>query len=225
VHRVQVRTIAEDTTLPRIVRRSGGSSLTRRPAQMVPLSAQGRDAVTIAEVASTGRDRVRDVLRDVNANGFDSLQPTCRCGPAAQGTLTQSARRERRPHRTDRGPQRGCLSCGCEPGPCAAGPTLPRVVAVARHRVATGHGGQPTDSRSRRRSPGGPRSWRPSFRRRPRRAHRRPAPRPDPSMTHFIARRRDDRGVGRMHHRRSRAARWRVAPAGAVRARSHDHAA
>jgi len=225
VHRVQVRTIAEDTTLPRIVRRSGGSSLTRRPAQMVPLSAQGRDAVTIAEVASTGRDRVRDVLRDVNANGFDSLQPTCRCGPAAQ-VHAHAVGPARAPTPPDR------------PGATTGVPELrvrARPLRSRAHPAARGGGGPP---------PGGHRArWA---------AHRLavapsqsgwaaerapviPSPavprtpsagrRPDPSMTHFTGRRRDDRGVGGMHHRRSRAVRWWVAPAGELRAGSHVHTA
>jgi len=42
---------------------------------MVLLSAQGMDAVRIAEVTFTSADRVRDVLHNFNTDGFDSLRP------------------------------------------------------------------------------------------------------------------------------------------------------
>ena len=64
VHRVQVRAISADegNRLLRIVRRSSGSVVTWRRAQMVLLSAQGMDAAKIAEVTFTsveeGRSRV-----------------------------------------------------------------------------------------------------------------------------------------------------------------------
>lgn len=74
--RVQVRTISNDEgkKLLRIVRRSSGSIVTWRRAQMVLLSAQGMDAVKIAEVTFTSPDRVRDVLHNFNADGCESLQ-------------------------------------------------------------------------------------------------------------------------------------------------------
>src|SRR3954465_1086837 len=77
VHRVQVRAISNDegNRLLRIVRRSSGSVVTWRRAQMVLLSAQGMDAAGIAEVTFTSPDRVRDVLHNFNADGFDSLKP------------------------------------------------------------------------------------------------------------------------------------------------------
>src|SRR5829696_4901366 len=77
VHRVQVRSISNDegNRLLRIVRRSSGSVVTWRRAQMVLLSAQGMDASGIAEVTFTSPDRVRDVLHNFNADGFDSLKP------------------------------------------------------------------------------------------------------------------------------------------------------
>ena len=40
---------------------------------MVLLSAQGMDVPTIARVAFTSEDRVRDVIRNFNADGFGSL--------------------------------------------------------------------------------------------------------------------------------------------------------
>jgi hypothetical protein len=77
VHRVQVREISNDegNRLLRIVRRSSGSVVTWRRAQMVLLSAQGMDPAGIAEVTFTSPDRVRDVLHSFNADGFDSLKP------------------------------------------------------------------------------------------------------------------------------------------------------
>src|SRR3954454_12401339 len=76
VHRVQVRSISNDegNRLLRIVRRSSGSVVTWRRAQMVLLSAQGMDAAGIAEVTFSSPDRVRDVLHYFNADGFDSLR-------------------------------------------------------------------------------------------------------------------------------------------------------
>jgi transposase len=42
---------------------------------MVLLSAQGMDVTAIAEVTFTSPDRVRDVIHNFNADGFDSLRP------------------------------------------------------------------------------------------------------------------------------------------------------
>ena len=47
--------------------------VTWRRAQMVLLSAQGVDVPAIARVAFTSEDRVRDVIRNFNADGFGSL--------------------------------------------------------------------------------------------------------------------------------------------------------
>ena len=57
VHRVQVRSISNDegNRLVRIVRRSSGSVVTWRRAQMVLLSAQGMDAAGIAAVTGPVR--------------------------------------------------------------------------------------------------------------------------------------------------------------------------
>lgn len=75
--RVRVREITNDegNRLLRIVRRSSGSVVTWRRAQMVLLSAQGMDTAQIAQVTFTSADRVRDVLHNFNADGFDSLRP------------------------------------------------------------------------------------------------------------------------------------------------------
>jgi hypothetical protein len=89
--RVRVREIDDDEgqRLVRIVRRGSGSVVTWRRAQMVLLSAQGMGVSAIAEVAFTSEDRVRDVIRNFNADGFSSLQPKLivqrRPSPAAGG--------------------------------------------------------------------------------------------------------------------------------------------
>src|SRR3954470_17760498 len=77
VHRVHVRSISNDegNRLLRIVRRSSGSVVTWRRAQMVLLSAQGMDPAGIAKVTFTSADRVRDVIHNFDADGFDSLRP------------------------------------------------------------------------------------------------------------------------------------------------------
>src|SRR5690242_18755194 len=56
---------------------------------MVLLSAQGMDAAAIAKVAFTSEDRVRDVIRNFNADGFDSLYPKYRAGHPPKFTLGQ----------------------------------------------------------------------------------------------------------------------------------------
>ncbi len=75
--RVHVREISnvEGNRLLQIVRRSSGSVMTWRRAQMVLLSAQGMDVAKIAQVTFTSPDRVRDVIHNFNADGFDSLRP------------------------------------------------------------------------------------------------------------------------------------------------------
>ena len=75
--RLRVRRIDDDEgrRLVRIIRRGAGSVVTWRRAQMVLLSAQGMDVPAIAKVAFTSEDRVRDVIRNFNADGFSSLYP------------------------------------------------------------------------------------------------------------------------------------------------------
>ncbi len=89
--RVRVREIDDDEgrRLVRIVRRGSGSVVTWRRAQMVLLSAQGMNVAAIARVAFTSEDRVRDVIRNFNADGFDSLYPRYRGGRAPKFTLGQ----------------------------------------------------------------------------------------------------------------------------------------
>jgi transposase len=89
--RVSVRAITNDegNRLLRIVRRSSGSVVTWRRAQMVLLSAQGMDATRIAEVTFTSVDRVRDVINNFNADGFDALYPRYRGGRPPTFTLPE----------------------------------------------------------------------------------------------------------------------------------------
>jgi hypothetical protein len=74
---VRVREIDDDEGrwLLRIVRRDPGSVVTWRRAQTVLLSAQGMPAAKIAEVIFASADRVSDVIRNFNDDGFDSLYP------------------------------------------------------------------------------------------------------------------------------------------------------
>jgi transposase len=89
--RVQVRDITneEGNRLLRIVRRSSGSVVTWRRAQMVLLSAQGMDVAAIAKVTFTSHDRVRDVLHNFNLDGFDALYPRYAGGRPPTFTLAQ----------------------------------------------------------------------------------------------------------------------------------------
>jgi len=89
--RVSVREISntEGQRLLRMVRRSSGSVVTWRRAQMVLLSAQGMDVAGIAKVAFTSPDRVRDLIHKFNADGFDSLVPRYAGGRPPTFTLPQ----------------------------------------------------------------------------------------------------------------------------------------
>ncbi|WP_246078894.1 helix-turn-helix domain-containing protein [Modestobacter excelsi] len=91
VHPVQVRPISNDegNRLLRIVRRGTGSVVTWRRAQMVLLSAQHMPVAKIAEVTFTSTDRVRDVLHNFDADGFDSLYPCYAGGRPPKFTLPQ----------------------------------------------------------------------------------------------------------------------------------------
>ncbi|MDX2683771.1 helix-turn-helix domain-containing protein [Streptomyces sp. NY05-11A] len=75
--RVRVGEIDDDEgrRLLRIIRRGTGSVVTWRRAQIVLSSAQGMPVTKIAEVTFTSDDRVRDVIHNFNADGFDSLYP------------------------------------------------------------------------------------------------------------------------------------------------------
>jgi transposase len=89
--RVRVREIDDDEgrRLLRIIRRGTGSVVTWRRAQMVLLSAQGMPVAKIAEVTFTSADRVRDVIHNFNADGFDSLYPKYAGGRPRTFTLPE----------------------------------------------------------------------------------------------------------------------------------------
>ena len=89
--RVRVREVSDDegNRLKRIVRRGAGSVVTWRRAQTVLWSAQGMSVAQIARLAFTSEDRVRDVLHDFNAEGFDSLYPRYAGGHPPVFTLAQ----------------------------------------------------------------------------------------------------------------------------------------
>src|SRR5437764_10486828 len=91
VHRVQVRSISNDegNRLLRMVRRSSGSVVTWRRAQMVLLSVQGMDVAQIAKVTFTSPDRVREVINNFNEDGFESLYPKYAGGRPPTFTLPQ----------------------------------------------------------------------------------------------------------------------------------------
>lgn len=74
---LRVRAVSDDEVnrLLRIVRRSSGSVVTWRRAQMVLLSVQGMDVAAIAKVTFTSADRVGEVINNFNDDGFDSLYP------------------------------------------------------------------------------------------------------------------------------------------------------
>lgn len=63
--------------------------VTWRRAQMVLLSAQGVAVAKIAEVTFTSADRVRDVIHNFNADGFDSLYPKYEGGRPRTFTLLE----------------------------------------------------------------------------------------------------------------------------------------
>ena len=88
---LRVREVSNDegNRLLRIVRRSSGSVVTWRRAQMVLLSVQGMDVSGIAKVTFTSADRVREVINNFNADGFDSLYPKYAGGRPPTFTLPQ----------------------------------------------------------------------------------------------------------------------------------------
>ena len=92
--RVQVRELTpeEGNRLLRILRRGSGNVVTWRRAQMVLLPGQGMPVARIAEVTFTSPDRVRDVIHNFEADGFDSLYPRYRGGRPP--TFTRAQRTE-----------------------------------------------------------------------------------------------------------------------------------
>ncbi len=92
--RVQLREITseEGNRLLRIVRRTSGSVVTWRRAQIVLLSAQGMSPPKISEVVFTDPDTVRDVIHNFNRDGFDALYPRYRGGRPQTFTLPSAGR-------------------------------------------------------------------------------------------------------------------------------------
>jgi hypothetical protein len=99
-----------------------GSVVTWRRAQMVLLSAQGMDVAAIAKVAFTSEDRVRDVIHNFNADGFESLYPNYKSGQPPKFSLTPIA---------ERGRHSGCTSARSRR---YARQPLPDSAAVGGHR-------------------------------------------------------------------------------------------
>ena len=89
--RVELREISneEGNRLLRMIRRSSGSIVTWRRAQIVLLAAQRMPAPKIAQVVFSDPDTVRDVIRNFNRDGFDSLYPRYRGGRPRTFTLPQ----------------------------------------------------------------------------------------------------------------------------------------
>ena len=91
--RVAVREISneEGNKLLQIVRRGSGSVVRWRRAQIVLWSAQRMDVPAIAKIAFTSEDRVREVIHNFNADGFDSLGPKYAGGRPPKFTLPERA--------------------------------------------------------------------------------------------------------------------------------------
>jgi transposase len=87
--RVREVTNEEGNRLLGTVRRSSGSVVTWRRAQMVLLSVQGMDVAGIAKVSFTSPDRAREVINNFNEDGFESLYPRYAGGRPPTFTLPQ----------------------------------------------------------------------------------------------------------------------------------------
>src|SRR5712692_5588421 len=95
--RVELREITneEGNRLLRILRRSSGSVVTWRRAQVVLLAAQRMPAPRISEVVFTDPDTVRDVIHNFNRDGFEALYPRYRGGRPRTFTLPERQRIKR----------------------------------------------------------------------------------------------------------------------------------
>ncbi len=89
--RVVVRDLApqEGQKLMQIIRRGSDSVVRSRRAQIVLWSAQQMSVQQIAELAFASEDRVREVIQNFNADGFDSLAPKYAGGRPPTFTLPQ----------------------------------------------------------------------------------------------------------------------------------------
>src|SRR5919202_1279402 len=87
--RVELREVTneEGNRLLRIVRRSSGSVVSWRRAQIVLLAAQQMPPARIAEVVFSDADTVREVIHNFNRDGFDDLYPRYRGGRPHSFTL------------------------------------------------------------------------------------------------------------------------------------------
>ena len=119
-HRVQARdlTVEEGNRLLRILARGSGNVVTWRRAQMVLLSAQGMPVARIAEVTFTSPDRVRDVIQNFDADGFDSLYPRYRGGRPPTFRPSSAPR-----SRTSRWGVPPTTVCRFRPGACRSWPS------------------------------------------------------------------------------------------------------
>ncbi len=89
--RVELREITneEGNRLLRMIRRSSGSIVTWRRAQIVLLAAQRMPATRIAEVVFSDADTVRELIHNFNRDGFEALYPRYRGGRPRTFTLPQ----------------------------------------------------------------------------------------------------------------------------------------
>lgn len=89
--RVELRPISneEGNRLLRMIRRTSGSIVTWRRAQIVLLAAQRMPATKIAQVVFSDPDTVRGVIHNFNRDGFDALYPRYRGGRPRTFTLPQ----------------------------------------------------------------------------------------------------------------------------------------
>jgi transposase len=89
--RVELREISneEGNRLLRMIRRTSGSIVTWRRAQIVLLAAQRMPTSRIAEVVFSDPDTVREVIHNFNRDGFDALYPRYRGGRPRTFTLPQ----------------------------------------------------------------------------------------------------------------------------------------
>lgn len=89
--RVELREISneEGNRLLRMIRRTSGSIVTWRRAQIVLLAAQRMPATRIAEVVFSDADTVREVIHNFNRDGFEALYPRYRGGRPRTFTLPQ----------------------------------------------------------------------------------------------------------------------------------------
>src|SRR2546422_11366386 len=89
--RVELREISneEGNRLLGMIRRSSGSVVTWRRAQIVLLAAQRMPAPRISEVVFSDPDTVRDVIHNFNRDGFEALYPRYRGGRPRTFTLPE----------------------------------------------------------------------------------------------------------------------------------------